>query len=351
MSMHSNTSKLVKFVYIDPSYHVFDAGKLFELTDPVLNRDDQLLPFYRLRENMASMGVVVDTADAIFRKNKIESEKSKYYSLGSLDNYEILSREYNAQMSAFIIMEPPIVLPSLYLSLPKITSVFDRVYLPNTTGDGYSLKDVDQNKLHRLYWPIPYDKVIEPHWSNAERAKRVVVINGSHRPRGGEREQYSLRISAMVELSKYDVIDLYGMGWGERWSRRNLYHAYWLNLREIESIYKGSCNSKYEVLKNYQFCLCFENMKMDGYITEKIFDCFYAGTIPLYMGAPNILEYIPEQAFIDCRKYSSWTEMWGDVKNMSDHEISAMREAGRDFLQSDAGKKFFHSMENICDTQ
>jgi hypothetical protein len=337
-----------RVLYIDPSYRVFDADKLFDLSDPVLNRDDQLLPFNRLRENMASKGNTVHTADAIFNKNPVDSQQSQYYSLGLLDNYEKILKEKRANLAAFVIMEPPIVLPSLYQALPKISAVFDRVYLPNISGDGYSLAGVDVNKLHKLYWPIPYDDVIENYWSKTERAKRVVVINGSHRPRGGVREQYSLRIKAMVELTKLKVIDLYGVGWGDRWSRRNLYPAYWLNLPQINSIYKGSCISKYEVLHNYDFCLCFENMSMDGYITEKLFDCLYAGTIPLYMGAPNILDYIPAAAFIDCRKYSTWTEMWNDVISMSEKQISTMREAGREFLRSDSGKKFFHSMENIC---
>ena len=115
------------------------------------------------------------------------------------------------------------------------------------------------------------------------------------------------------------------------------------------SIYKGKCGSKFEVLQNYEFCLCFENMKMDGYITEKIFDCLYAGTIPLYMGAPDILEYIPEDVFVDCRKYSTWKEMWEDVAMMPAEKIEAMKIAGRTFLQSDDAKKFYNSMEHICE--
>ncbi len=338
-----------KSILIDPSYRVFDSDGLFDLTNPVLNRDGQLLPFFRLREVMGSEGISVHTADYLFKVVDHDYKQCDYYSLGLLDNYERVLLESRARLAAFVIMEPPVVFPCLYKSLPKITAAFDRVYLPNTTGDGYSLAGVDVSKLHRLYWPIPYDDVHEPYWSNAERMKRVVVINGSHHPRGGIREQYSLRIKAMVELSKLNTIDLYGMGWGNRWSRRNLYSAYWLNWRQIASIYKGSCISKYEVLQNYEFCLCFENMAMDGYITEKLFDCLYAGTIPLYMGAPNILEYVPAEVFIDCRKYKSWIEMWNDAVNMSAQQISEMREAGRTFLRSDAARKFFNSMINICD--
>jgi hypothetical protein len=338
-----------KSIFIDPSYRAFDADKLFDLSDPVLNRDDQLLPFHRLHEHMASKGVDVRTADALFHKTIFDAHQSEYYSLGLLDNFERLLLEKRAKLAAFVIMEPPVVLPSLYQALPKITAAFDRVYLHNTTGDGYSLTGVDVSKLHRLYWPIPYNDVLEPYWKNVERMKRVVVINGSHNPLCKKREQYSLRIYAMAELSKIGVVDLYGMGWDKWWSRRSMWLPYWLNRRAVLSIYKGSCKSKYEVLQNYEFCLCFENMSMDGYFTEKLFDCLYAGAIPLYMGAPNILEYVPAEVFIDCRKYKSWTEMWNDVVNMSAQQISEMREAGRNFLRSDAAKKYYNSMVNICD--
>jgi len=336
-------------IFIDPSYRVFEADGLFDLANPVLNRDGQLLPFLRLREYMASKSIGVHTADYLFRDSSHDAEQCDYYSLGILDNFERISQEKWARLAAFVIMEPPVVLPHLYAALPQLTAMFDRVYVHNTRGDGYSLAGVDTSKLHRLYWPIPHDEVLEPYWGNEKRMKRVVVINGSHNPRSKVREQYSLRITAMAELSKFGVIDLYGMGWVRWWSRSALWLPYWLNRRALMSIYKGKCVSKFEVLQNYEFCLCFENMRMDGYITEKLFDCLYAGTIPLYMGAPDILEYIPADVFVDCRKYSTWTEMWKDVAGMPAEKIQTMKEAGRTFLRSDMAKKFFDSIEHICE--
>lgn len=38
-----------------------------------------------------------------------------------------------------------------------------------------------------------------------------------------------------------------------------------------------------------------------GYITEKIFDCFFPGVIPIYWGAENVTDYIPQDTFIDRR--------------------------------------------------
>lgn len=150
-------------IYIDPSYRVFDSDGLFDLANPVLNRDAQLLPFHRLREHMASRGISVHTADYLFKADAQDSQQSDYYSLGLLDNLDRVLHEGRARLAAFVIMEPPVVVPSLYEALPRLTAIFDRVYVHNTNGDGYSLEGVDTSKLHRLYWPIPHDDVLEPY--------------------------------------------------------------------------------------------------------------------------------------------------------------------------------------------
>lgn len=336
-------------IFIDPSYKVFNSNRLFDLDNSLLNRDGQLLPFHRMREHMRNNGIDVNTADRPFKNSDRISRSRDYYSFGLLKNFERIHRDGSARLAAFIIMEPPVVAPALYSALPRLTEVFDRVYVHNTIGDGYSLDNVNISKLHKLYWPIPYCDVIESSWINSPRMKRIVVINGSHNPRRRKREQYSLRIKAMAELSKINMIDLYGLGWEKWWSPKAMWLPYWLNRKAIMSIYKGSCESKFDTLKNYEFCLCFENMAMNGYITEKLFDCLYAGTIPLYIGAPDILDYIPANVFIDCRNYSSWTEMWRDVSARTPAQLTDMRNAGRNFLKSEIVKNFYFSIEHICE--
>ncbi|MDR3409559.1 MAG: glycosyltransferase family 10 [Formivibrio sp.] len=336
-------------IFIDPSYRVFDSNGLFDLDNPILNRDGQLLPYDRFRKCMANKDVGVSTADYLFKHAYKDMQYNKYYSLGILENFERILHESRARLSAFVIMEPPVVAPALYEALPRLTEVFEKVFVYNIRGDGYSLDGVNTSKLHKFYYPIPHADVLSQYWENAQRTKRLVVINGSHNAHGRSCEQYSIRIKAMAELSKIGIVDLYGMGWDKWWSRNAMWLPYWLNYRALMSIYKGKCASKFDVLQRYDFCLCFENMKMDGYITEKLFDCLYAGTIPLYMGAPDVLEYIPADVFVDCRKYSTWIEMWEDVSSMSAEKIHRMRIAGRNFLQNNLAKKFYNSMNDICE--
>lgn len=336
----------VKSVFIDPPSPAYYKDRLFDIANPVLNRDDTLLPFFKLRAAQEKQRADVHTADFLMVQDNRE-HASDYYSLGVLDNYRALLNRADVRLKAFVIFEPPVVDPRLYEALPELTAAFERVYVHNTTGDGYSLEGVDTSKLRQLYWPQPRDDVIKIYWERTERLDRIVVVNGNHIPRKVPNELYSKRIEAMASLAQMGVVDLYGRGWAKWWSRASMWLPYWKHRKTLMSIYKGTCQSKYEVLSQYKFSLCFENMAMKGYVTEKIFDCLYAGTVPLYLGATDISDLVPESAYIDCRRFSSWVKMQEFVARITDEQLHAMRHAGSAFLCSAQGKKYYNSLLGI----
>lgn len=340
------SSSHTKSVYVDPSYKAYYDDRLFDHSDPVLNRDDTLAPYIRLRAALDQQGIELHTADFLVQRAG-KDQVADYYSLGVLDNFVQLKMRNDVRLQAFVIFEPPVVDPYLYRALPELTAAFENVYVHNTEGDGYSLKGVDQTRLQKLYWPQPHMDVLPEYWVRDKRLRRFVMINGNHKPVSYSEELYSKRIEALAALAKYGKVDLYGRGWERWWSRNSMWLPYWRHLRTLMSIYKGACTSKYEVLSQYDFAICFENMAMKGYITEKIFDCFYAGTIPVYLGAKDITELIPEDAYLDCRKFSSWESMHKKVMNMTDAEVQSMRSAGRAFIQSKEGMKYYNSLLGI----
>ena len=66
------------------------------------------------------------------------------------------------------------------------------------------------------------------------------------------------------------------------------------------SIHDKSCYNSIELLNlmnRYQFVFVSENSIADGYITEKIFNVFFARSVPIYSGSPKILDqnvfYLP----------------------------------------------------------
>jgi alpha-1,3-fucosyltransferase 10 len=58
---------------------------------------------------------------------------------------------------------------------------------------------------------------------------------------------------------------------------------------------------KQSIISDYPFFLAFENSNCYDYVTEKPYDAFLGGAIPIYMGAPNVDEYLPANSFIDAR--------------------------------------------------
>ncbi len=56
-------------------------------------------------------------------------------------------------------------------------------------------------------------------------------------------------------------------------------------------------NDKWETLAPYKYHIALENSSSKYYWTEKISDCFLAGTFPIYYGCTNINDYFPEKSF------------------------------------------------------
>ena len=57
-------------------------------------------------------------------------------------------------------------------------------------------------------------------------------------------------------------------------------------------------NKKEEGLEDYKFSICVENGIYESYFTEKILDCFACGTIPVYLGTPDIFKYFNKNGII-----------------------------------------------------
>jgi hypothetical protein len=55
---------------------------------------------------------------------------------------------------------------------------------------------------------------------------------------------------------------------------------------------------KWDGLADYRYSVAIENCQYPDYWTEKIADCFLAGTVPFYFGCPNILDFFPAEALV-----------------------------------------------------
>lgn len=68
--------------------------------------------------------------------------------------------------------------------------------------------------------------------------------------------------------------------------------------------------TKLDTIARYKFTLAFENSVSPDYVTEKFFQPLMAGSVPVYLGAPNIETFAPgERCFIDTSHYRSPREL------------------------------------------
>lgn len=126
--------------------------------------------------------------------------------------------------------------------------------------------------------------------------------------------------------------DLYGTLWDEKYN----------------NILKGYIKQekKYEVLSSYKYIISFDSfVDQRGYISEKIFDCFMAKTVPIYLGASNVTDYIPEDCFIDMRNFKTFKDLDVYLKNISEERYNEYIENIEKFLRS---KQFLDNFSSVA---
>jgi len=112
------------------------------------------------------------------------------------------------------------------------------------------------------------------------------------------REQFVLKLMQKIK------IDSYG-----RWQRNK-------TLTED----KGR-ETKLSIISRYKFTLAFENSICQDYVTEKIFEPLIVGSVPVYLGAPNIDEYAPApKSFINVHDFPSVDELAEYLTFLSNNE-------------------------------
>jgi len=132
------------------------------------------------------------------------------------------------------------------------------------------------------------------------------------------------------------------------------FDLYGLNPMVSSELYKGSIPGhplgyeKLNVLNQYRFCICFENSYINGYITEKIFSCFAAGCIPVYIGAPNVVNYIPKDCFIDYRDFSGPEDLYTFLTSMPESVYLSYISRIRSYLESE--QSYLFSAEHFLET-
>ena len=74
------------------------------------------------------------------------------------------------------------------------------------------------------------------------------------------------------------------------------------SIKDFPHLKNESCYHSQEILnlfQQYKFVFICENSISEGYITEKIFNCYFSRTIPIYYGSNKISYYFNANSFIN----------------------------------------------------
>ncbi len=343
-------------VYIDPPSHHFLRDGLFDQSTIRLTGDNVNAPFVAVRDHFARHGIPVHTADLM--PDQADGIRKVYVSVGRMADYGRLARRTDVALSAFFAFECPIVEPKLFAALPDVQRHVKRIMcfsddrsLAPFTGGGV--------RSERFVWPMGLEGVHEPAWSNEDRGGFLTMINANKLPRLYVQELYTARLKAVAYFHRFGEIDLYGKAWNRApmrvgktwvpWTFRKYADRFWEARQRrwpdpiyaaVASAWKGTVVSKAETLGRYRFAICFENMILPGWITEKIFDCFAAGCVPVYWGAPEVAEKIPPESFIDMRQFEGFDDLRAFLKALAPARVASYRNAARQFMESPAYDPF-----------
>ena len=321
-------------VFLDPFTHHFRGNALFDPRSR-FNRDNALRPWFRLKERLAEHGVSIDTGDYLLGADRraVSRGANVYVSYGIHDAYRSLLGRDDVLLNAFYLFEVVVVDPVMYRATPELARHFRTIY-SWTSADRLRpfVPGVPQVKPFRI--PMPYDTVLEPHWSRTDR-RGIILVNSNKRAALSDGELYTERLRAVKHFSAHGGIDL----WGRLWEN---------GLGELEAEYgeavrrslRGPVDDKYEAMSRYRFAICYENMVLEGWITEKLFDCLYAGVVPIYLGAPDIDTAVDPGCYIDARQFASYEEMQRYLDSLGPSDYERLRTAGREYLASERFRQF-----------
>lgn len=317
-------------------------NRLFELSDAPIG-DDLLLPFGELGRKAECLGVTVATT-AVLLPEQIDA-----YVLVDMPDPE--SPQFRMARASgrplyLLMLESPLAVPRNYDSLNH--SYFSRVFTYNDSL-------VDGQKFIK----INYSYSLPSHVNHdLQRKTKLCVTIAGNKMSSHPQELYSERRAAIrwFEYHHPDDFDLFGTGWDKIQSTKFPKLSLFNRVRFLKRFFgesfpswRGAVDRKRDVMGNYRFALCYENIRdIPGYITEKIFDAFFAGTVPVYRGASNITDHIPENCFIDLRNFNGYADLYRYLSGLSDECYLRYLNAIEDFLTSESAKVF--SCEYFADT-
>lgn len=296
------------------------------------NGGDFFLPWQQLRERFAREGFELNTADV-----NAGREVTFEFHLNA-------QRKLPTQTPCYTFLyEDPLVRP---LNADRARLLQYRKVL--TWNEAL----IDGSRFLRQDYPNDLTPRDVPGWAGRPLFCVLIASNKALRypdPRAlhGKR----VEVIRHFEANAPDLFSLYGQGWdipavqpgawGRIEKRLNEWRRRWRPKQPPFPSYRGSVGRKAEVLDRARFCIAYENSRgSPGYLTEKIFDCFTSGCVPVYIGTPHAEPVIPPACYIDGDRFTTPGELLDFLRSIDEAQFARFQRAIRDFLVSPASARF-----------
>ena len=320
-------------IWVDRAYQ---EDALFDQASPV-NRDNCLSGYRMLKDRLLEKGWECRTHDGYMAAG-IVPDAVLFTDMPKVHTDKLLGNWRGRVRKLVILLECSVIKPENWL--PGSHDGFDAVFT-------WDEKYLDNKKYFKVNFSNPFPETIP--CDLADKSGFCVMITANKKS-SHPLELYSERERSVrwFESNHPGEFDLYGMGWDRRLftgpapvRALNRFGALARLAAPKYPSYRGIIAEKRPVIKKYRFSVCYENARdIPGYITEKIFDCLFAGNIPVYWGAPDIAKYVPEECFIDRREFNSHEQLYSFMKGLSDSGFLGYIEAARAYLTAPAARQF-----------
>lgn len=297
--------------------------------------DDFLFPFAKLREHGLNSGFLFGTE---YKIKPFEADAFLFFDFPRKTN-KLFKFALKHKKPMFLVMfESELICPDNWSTSNHV--YFDKIFTWND-------QLVDDIKYFKLNFANEFPSKIGVDVS--KKTKLCTLIAGNKAVRH-PMELYSKRVEAIrwFERNHPGDFDFFGIGWDEFLftgplpiRALNLIKPLKRMLAPSYPSYRGKVERKRGVLENYKFSICYENARdISGYITEKIFDCFFAGCVPIYWGADNVTNHIPADCFIDKRKFTTYEELYEFLISINDNDYITYLNNINSYLTSEKSYEF-----------
>lgn len=281
----------------------------------------------------------------------------------NLESYDVLLKK-NVHIDAFLIKDHVgwshqfVNGPSMLLAMESAAvepQLFEVSYLlrHNAVLSWKQLSHIIPNYSELNYhFDFSDETNIGQHGILGSKRQFEVVCVQSFFPLGFSVNDYTERQKLISKAAAHlgNQFCLYGKGWNQIDFRSTIANKV-LNRSKLvrktfsfrRRFYFGTVESKWNALRHANFALAIENDIAEGYVTEKIFDCFLSGTIPIYRGPASVKKVIDPHAFIFLDDFKSVEHALDHALALSRNERLEMLKAAAKWMKNDSAQFDLHT--------